>query len=430
MISGGIHSFSGKRVLLLQGPLGPFFARLARDLRGAGAYVLKVNFNAGDAVFARRDAVAFRGSVDEWPAFLTRLLVDHRIDTILLFGDCRPLHRIAHGIAQQRGIEVGVFEEGYVRPNHVTFERFGVNGHSLIPRSAIFYLNSEIPPNDHEVAVGNAYWHSAMWAMLYYAAAILGRPLFPKYRHHRPLSVGEAGRWIRSFWRKLKYRVAEAGIQDRLTGQLSKRYFLVPLQVHSDAQVQVHSEFDSVALFIEHLLESFSERAPRDCWLVIKHHPYDRAYHDYARLIHRKAKELGVARRVRYIHDQHLPSLLEHARGVVVINSTVGLSALHHGTPTKVCGVALYDMAGLTAQCGLDEFWERAVEERVNPELFRRFRDYLIHATQINGSFYRRIDVPGMAAGLIWRPRTGRQPLEIEIGAMRGAAMLPRDSVR
>ena len=40
--------FCGKRVLLLQGPVGPFFSNLAHDLRHAGAEVLKVNFNAGD----------------------------------------------------------------------------------------------------------------------------------------------------------------------------------------------------------------------------------------------------------------------------------------------------------------------------------------------------------------------------------------------
>jgi capsular polysaccharide export protein len=422
LISGGIHFFSGKRVLLLQGPLGPFFARLAHDLRSAGAFVLKVNFNAGDALFAQHDAVAFRGSAEEWPAFLTRLLDDHRIDTVLLFGDCRPLHRVAHAIAQDRGIEVGVFEEGYVRPNYVTFERFGVNGHSLIPRSSIFYLNSEIPPCDGEAPVGNTYWHSVLWAITYYTAAILGRPFFSKYEHHRPLVASEALRWIRSFWRKLYYRAKEAGLQERLTGQLSKRYFLVPLQVHSDAQVQVHSDFDSVALFIDHLLDSFAEKAPRDAWLVIKHHPYDRAYFDYTTLIRRKARSLGIGRRVRYIHDQHLPTLLQHARGVVVINSTVGLSALHHGTPTKVCGVALYDMAGLTAQCGLDEFWGRAEQEKVDPELYRRFRDYLIHATQINGSFYRRLDIPGMAAGLAWRPRGDLKELgEHEIATERGS---------
>lgn len=414
MINGGLQSFSGKRVLLLQGPLGPFFSRLARDLKRAGAFPLKVNFNAGDCLFSRRDAVSFRGTVEEWPAFLSRLLDDHVIDTILLFGDCRPLHRIAHGIAQEREIEVGVFEEGYIRPDFLTFERFGVNGHSLIPRSSIFYLNTDIPKLDAEVRVGNTFWHSALWATMYYTAAILGSRSFPKYQHHRPLNVGEGLIWLRSFWRKAYFWVREAGFQDRFTGRLSKRYFLAPLQVHSDAQVKVHSRFESVSGYICHLIESFAHHAPSDTWLLIKHHPYDRGYNNYSELIRRKAREHGVRRRVVYLHDQHLPSLLEHARGVVVINSTVGLSALHHRTPTKVCGVALYDMAGLTCQAPLDEFWRRAQFEQVDSELYQRFRNHLIHATQLNGSFYRRIDIPGMHTGLAWKPRSGATARVVE----------------
>jgi len=48
MIHGGLPASRGKRVLLLQGPQGPFFRRLAADLTEAGAVVHKVNFNGGD----------------------------------------------------------------------------------------------------------------------------------------------------------------------------------------------------------------------------------------------------------------------------------------------------------------------------------------------------------------------------------------------
>ena len=41
----------GKRVLLLQGPNGPFFMRFAADLRQRGCTVTKVNFNSGDDLF-------------------------------------------------------------------------------------------------------------------------------------------------------------------------------------------------------------------------------------------------------------------------------------------------------------------------------------------------------------------------------------------
>ena len=45
------HIPNYRRVLLLQGPIGPFFRRLARFLEQHGTDVFKINFNAGDALF-------------------------------------------------------------------------------------------------------------------------------------------------------------------------------------------------------------------------------------------------------------------------------------------------------------------------------------------------------------------------------------------
>ena len=112
-----------------------------------------------------------------------------------------------------------------------------------------------------------------------------------------------------------------------------KRYVLVPLQVHNDSQILRHSRFGSVANFIDEVLASFAVHSPAEQLLVFKHHPLDRPYNDYRRHIARRAAALGVAHRVHYIHDQHLPTLLMHAAGVVTVNSTTGLQSMYHGTP-------------------------------------------------------------------------------------------------
>lgn len=427
MISGGLAAFSGKRVLLLQGPLGPFFKRLAEDLERAGAEVLKINFTGGDLLFSGGQSIIFRQGLDEWGPFFENVLVKYRIDTVLLFGDCRPAHQIAHEIAARKGVEIGVFEEGYIRPDYVTLERHGVNGNSRIPRTFDFYLRSKtgaIPPVHH---VGNTFWHAACWAILYYLASALLWPLFHRYEHHRPLSILEGLPWIRSAWRKVYYRKKEHGAQQKLATELSKRFFLVPLQVHNDAQVHTHSEFTSVEAFIGHVISSFARHAPADTVLAIKHHPMDRGYHDYSEVIARFGRDAGVAGRLMYIHDQHLPTLLDHARGVVLINSTVGLSALTHGTPLKCCGAALYDMEGLTFQASLDEFWKGAASFRFNRELFQQFLGYLVDTTQLNGSFYRPLCIPGSAAGLVWeRPKRiavlGEQLASARVLPLRRAA--------
>lgn len=386
------------------------------DLEQAGAQVFKVNFNGGDWLFYPFRAFNFRGGMEDWPAYLEALFDQLNIDTVLLFGDCRSLHRMAHEIAHRRGLEIGVFEEGYVRPDHITLERFGANGNSQISRNPIFYLNNPMPPIEQPLPVGNAFWMAALWAVLYYLAAGLLKPAFSRYRHHRPLTWLECIPWLRSIWRKGHYALKERGASARLTGEFAGRFFLVPLQVHNDAQIHAHSDFDSMTQFIGEVMTSFACNAPRNTVLVIKHHPMDRGYYDYTKFIARQIRLLGLEKRCFYIHDQHLPTLLRHARGVIVVNSTVGLSALFHGAPVKVCGSAIYDMKGLTFGGSLADFWGRAPHAKPDRRLFECFHSYLVRYTQLNGSFYKRLPVVASAAGVRWAPSP--------------VAVLPDDRVR
>lgn len=289
-----------------------------------------------------------------------------------------------------------------MRPHYVTFERHGVNGHSQMPRSPLSYLNRDAPLAPPPLLVGDTLGVTALWAILYYLACAVAKPLYPRYRHHRSLSLLEVFPWVRSFCRKVIFAVLQKGIAARLQAELSRRFFLVPLQVSNDTQVLAHSGFDTVDRFVRYVIRSFANHARADAHLVIKHHPMDRGYHDYHRLIRACTSEYGLTGRVHYVHDLHLPTLLQHARGVVVINSTVGLSALHHNTPLKVCGEAIYDIPGLTFRGYLKDFWGAAESFRIDRELWRRFRDHLISNTQLNGNFYKRLDVPGSTAGLLW----------------------------
>ncbi|HEY8358293.1 MAG TPA: capsular biosynthesis protein [Ramlibacter sp.] len=426
MINQSIQALAGKKVLLLQGPVGPFFARLAADLREAGAEVHKVNFNAGDWFYYRRDAMNYRGTMEQWPAWLEAQLRRLRIDVIFLFGDCRPIHQEARVLATRLGVELWVFEEGYVRPDYVTLERFGVNGYSKLPRISDAY-RQELPAVPAQQSVGNAYWPMVRSGCMYFLAGSIGKPFFPHYVHHRPLAFSEAVPWVRSAWRKFWYRWKERGQEDKLVTYFSRRFFLVPLQVYNDAQVTVHADMTGVEHFIESTIRSFAHHAPKDTLLVFKHHPMDRGYRSYSRFIRSSARKSNVSQRVVYIHDQHLPTLLSHARGVIVINSTVGLSALHHGTPTMVCGNALYDLHGLTYQGRLDDFWAAAPKSKPNAALYRRFRHHLIAKTQLNGSFYKPLSIVGAVGGLVWG-RLPSQPTqsvpppvpEAEDMAMRG----------
>ena len=386
-----LPDFGARDVLLLQGPVGPFFRRLADDLRARGARVTKVNFNAGDGVYYRGPGVVrFRRSLDEWPEFLRELLVERKIDGIFLFGDCRPIHKDAVKVAGDLGVAVWVFEEGYLRPDYITVERGGVNGNSSLSKDPDFYRSAcqGLPDLPNPAPVGQVIFVGGGYAALHSIAVTFLWWRYPRYHHHRNVNIIlQVPLWARGFLRKFWYGLREKSLIDKFSAEWSGKYFFVPLQVHNDAQIQ-HSNYGDIEEFIEQVVASFVEHAPADNLLVFKHHPRDRAYRDYKRYLRTLSERYGCADRIVYVHDLHLPTLLKNARGVVVMNSTVGLSSLFHNTPVKVLGKAVYDIPELACQRDLGEFF--AEPGQVDTALYRSFQRWLREINQINGSFYKR----------------------------------------
>ncbi len=352
----------------------------------------KINFNGGDRHFSWADfQVDFTGHDRDWPAFLRAYLLEHAVDAVFVYGDCRLYHRKAREVCDDLGIAFGVFEEGYLRPDFVTLEWGGVNAFSGTDWSQDAIDAYEPKGRTPSLRVGLTFWKRAWYAGRYYIAARLARSEFPNYHHHRNRDwKAEAGCWLKSFLRKGLYKFTQRSLLSELVERFDGRIYLFPLQTRDDFQLRTHSDLLSIEHSIDVVISSFARHAPEDEVLVIKHHPMDRGFCHYRELIDVLAAQHKIADRVFYCHDLHLPTLLDHAKGVVTINSTVGISALLHKVPTKVLGRALYDMAGLTHQGDLASFWQRP--DGVDTKLFRRFRTYLYEQTQLDGSFFKYID--------------------------------------
>lgn len=381
-----------EKILLLQGPMGPFFDRLRRELQDLGHEVHRLLFNAGDLFFDPLVALSkyghiYRGSRDEFAAYFRSLLERERFDAIALFGDGRPLHRIAVNEARTLGVAIYVFEEGYFRPHWITIERDGVNGYSKLPREAEAYLEAGLSEPPEPMPVLPSFSRGALYSTFYVIAMRLGWPFFPRYIHHRPLTMsGETFYWIRSAVRKRIYRYQERGIEDELAEARHKRFFLVPLQVHCDYQLK-HSDYESIEEFIIEVLEGFARVAPPDQSIAFKHHPMDRPYTNYRRFIEREAKRLGLEGRVFYLHDQDLQRLIDASLGVIVINSTVGLEAIGRGAPTLALGRAIYRIKGLSFDGSLEDFLRAPLAP--DAALYEAFRRVVMADSQSNGSFMR-----------------------------------------
>jgi len=386
-----VGTLLNKNVLLLQGPMGDFFKRLEQYLQTKGAKTFRIGFNGGDWLFSyKNNYTPYTDTTQNWPEFVKKFLQQHKIEKVFLFGDCRFYQSITIQEAQKLGIEVFVFEEGYVRPDFVTLEKWGVNNFSLIPREANFYKNLDFaslklketkPTNPSFFKMG---W-SATW---YYIFLYIGQFYYPHYQHHR-----EANPWIEAFYglrnlyRKYKYKIIE---KNKLQEILQSSYFFVPLQTYNDFQLRVHSNFETIEEFIETIIASFAKNVPQDKYLVFKHHPMDRGRKDYKSFIENVAQKYNVKNKMVVVYDLHLPTLLDNTLATITINSTVGLQALYHNSPVKVLGTAIYDIKELTDQKSLDDFWNNP--KKPNQTLFKKFRLYLIQKTQINGSFYGYFD--------------------------------------
>ncbi len=375
--------------LFLQGPATPFFARLADRLATEGHAVHRIHFCAGDALYwGARKATWFRGGIGSLRDFLDEHYRRYGITDQVLFGDRRPVHRPAVEHGEACGVRTHVFEEGYFRPYWVTLEREGVNGHSLLPRDPDWFRETGVRLGDvpAPVAFSSPFHKRAIHDVAYHVAGLANPLVFPRYRTHAGVMapVEYAGylrrfarlRLIRARERRRALEIATAGIP----------YYLLPLQLNTDAQIRDHSRFEHMGEVIEYVLESFARHAPPDAKIVIKNHPLDMGLMNFERVIRACERRFDILGRVEYLEDGDLVALVANARGVVTVNSTVGMIALEQGTPTHTLGDPIYNLPGLTCQLPLDEFWRNgAPPER---DFFGLFRRCVMHATQINGGFY------------------------------------------
>ena len=387
-----LGTIKNKNILFLQGPMGNFFKKLDHLFKENGAITYKIGFNAGDSFFSNHNNyIPYRDIRDNYGVFIRNFLNEKKIDKIFLFGDCRFYQRVSIQVARKLGIEVFVFEEGYIRPHYITMEKYGVNDFSHISRDADFYKNvkisSEQEPKDAEYSP----FKMVACSTTYYLVSNIFHFRYPNYIHHRDFSaIKEAFYGTRSFFRKLIYPFYEKKYLEIIKNELSNNYFFVALQTYNDFQVLEHSGYKSIEKFIIEVLESFSKNT-LETWLVFKHHPVDRGRKNYKKFIIDQARHFGIEDRVLVLYDTHLPTCLKNAKGTVTINSTVGLSALYHETPVITLGNAIYDIEGLTCKgMKLDDFWHKY--QVPDMELLEKYRFYIIENTQLNGSFYG--DVP------------------------------------
>jgi capsular polysaccharide export protein len=369
--------------LFLQGPPGPLFYRLGQAMSAKGIPVFRINLSGGDERDWPIGAAVFRGRYSEWPVYFDKFLREHAITDILLFGDCRPYHVTAHGIAVLRDVRIHVLEEGYLRPHWMTLERDGVNARSTLPRDKKWFLEEarKLPRERTLPPVTASFRRRARDSYNYYRRVFVGRLKYPHYRSHRSTSiVAEGLGWVWKFLTQKGHQKTAAHVLQDLA---DKSYFLLPLQLSDDYQIKAHSSFPDMQSAAKYVIESFAANAPADVHLLLKAHPLDCSFFDWRRFVRNEARRLALQGRLHFVDGGDLETMARNTRGMVCVNSTSATLALTHGRPVCTIGEAIYNMDGLTHQLHLDTFW--AAPTRPEPGVYSAFRRVLVDRCLVRG---------------------------------------------
>jgi capsular polysaccharide export protein len=228
------------RILLLQGPVGPFFSDLQSTLSRAGVDTRRVIFNSGDQLFSsENNCIRYTGNVEQWETWLRFQMAHHKPDCIIFFGSSRPAHMTARRLAKLFDIHVLSLEEGYLRSGYVTAELDGNNQHSPLTTWKLKGHKCTGTGNlTAPIAMRSSFFMMSVWGALYYLSRDFLSGKADEDLFHRPREpvLSLSWRWCTHMVRRAFARVTEAPLRRRIHG--SPGYIIVPFQVSHDSQIQ------------------------------------------------------------------------------------------------------------------------------------------------------------------------------------------------
>ncbi|WP_310618946.1 capsule biosynthesis protein [Flexibacterium corallicola] len=383
---------SKRSVLFLQSHPSGFGSRLADEFRSEGADCHIINLSLSDWFFrVGQSTHNYWGRLKSWRGYLERFVKKHGITDIVYYADRRPYHRVAHSVAMELGLNVFAYEFGYLRPHWITLETGGMGVYSHFPNDPreIRELAANLPDEDlREMSYPHPFTQEALSEVLCNLGPVFFPYCFPFYnrdRYYHPLRdyLSYIPRLLRQ---KRVNTQAQQLVEDLVASETP--FFLVPLQMQSDYQIRHHSPYTHISEMIEEVIGSFAKHADAADQLVFKLHPFDNNIEKWPYRVEQIAKKHGLSERVKCIDGGDLELMLRTTKGCVLINSTTGLAALEANVPTKVLGIALYDIEGLTDQRPLDSFWQ--LPQVPDQGLFADLKKLLAASIQIRGSFYNK----------------------------------------
>ncbi|MGB7240597.1 MAG: capsular biosynthesis protein, partial [Sulfitobacter sp.] len=327
---------------------------------------------------------------ENWPDAFTALVGQKAVTDIVLYGDTRPIHAKAIERARDLGLRIHVFEEGYLRPYWITYERGGSNGHSQLMQMSLADMHLALEHTDIEALPPPGHWgdtrQHVFYGALYHWFVMFMNGAYSNFRPHRSLPVRTEFKLHLKRLFSMPFQAIERRISTWRIKSGGFPYHLVLLQLEHDSAFQNHSSFETTTDFLATVMDGFVAGAPGHHHLVFKAHPLEDGRAPIRRDITKLAEALKVSHRVHFVRGGKLARLLDDAATAVTVNSTAGQQVLWRGIPLKVFGDAVYAKPQFVSNQALEEFF--ATPNRPDTRAYRDYRRYLLETSQLPGGFY------------------------------------------
>jgi len=306
-------------------------------------------------------------------AFLRDFISEKKIDFVLMHNDLRWQHALAIHVCKELDIRYLITERGLFRPHTTTIDFQGVNAYSSIPKSIHFYeevIVKNLPFKDYSIGRHKNFKVNlkfVLFLLLNYFGDIFKINTRIVNQRYSLLS------YVSLFLKQRKK------VKAKLTHALPKKYIFIPLQVNTDTQILVHSQYENMQAFISHVEKTFYAEQS-DISLVFKQHPMD------------KGEEYKFDAR-SIISNNSTSQLIKDSEFIITINSTVGFEAIQHYKQVIVLGEAFYKIPKLCIASSINRFQKDLIiclnsKFQIDHGLVDKFIYYLKYKYQINGNLF------------------------------------------
>jgi capsular polysaccharide export protein len=297
------------------------------------------------------------------------------VDVFIVFGNYL-ISNIIKIFCRKNNIRYYVLENGYFRPFTLMIDNYGVNYESSIPRNMDFYKDIEVIEEELEL-----YLDKPKYAIEDKEYSFHEREKYYQY-YNIKISKPEDSKTFEKENNSVVNEDTSLAFID--ASFLNDGYIYIPFQLETDSQITKHSPYiktmkDVVLLTSEALLK-YNEKNQTNLKIIYKCHPLYES--ELGRIDIDGIEEIcSQSENLFLLKKGDNKILMDNAKIVITINSTVGFESLQRYKSVITLGDAFYAIEGIsnswTPEKKLEDIIENVIVQGPSVENIKKFVYYL-----------------------------------------------------